>query len=266
MQVQHDEQLELGQKLISLREEAFKLIPMWFKSIKLKAIKNGLLNGSLRLDSYTTLSLQELKNTPYMDIPLKGSVYHKLIKEYINSLLFPDRHKVYELYQAILRVREELYMRNIKLIYKVMRKMRVRVDDWEEVFSHCQASFLKAIDNWTPQRGTFSTYACKWLMSAIQNYYRHTERTFTFSYNRRISEDDEETFEVFLSTDDNCDGVELEVKCALEKLPEPERTIICMKFYDNYTEREIAKLLGISPTEVYLSLEKGLDTMKLLLV
>ncbi len=114
--------------------------------------------------------------------------------------------------------------------------MRVSTEDWEDVFSHCQIAFVKSIDNWMPEKGAFSTYAYQWLVATVQSYYRGKQKSFTYSYNTPIKENEEDTFEVFLKTADDETG--FDIRDALRRLPEEEHKAITMKFLEGYTERE----------------------------
>ncbi|MEM3426658.1 MAG: sigma-70 family RNA polymerase sigma factor [Nitrososphaerales archaeon] len=259
-----EEQTRLGLELIKLRKTAFELIPRWFRNIKLKSIKSKILRREVRINSYTILSFSEVKQTHYSEIPLKGAVCHEIIREYLHNMLFDKKHsRVYKIYQLYLRIREELYRRNINLIYMVMKNMKVSAEDWEDAFSYCQIAFLKAIDNWIPQKGAFSTYAYQWMVAAVQSYYREKQKNFAYSYNAYIREDEEETFEVFLKTTDDETG--FDVMDALRRLPEEERIVIKRKFLEGYTEKEIAFMLGISPAKVGSIIRKGLKRMRNLL-
>ncbi len=80
-----DEQTRLGLELIRLRRIAFERVPKWFRDIKLKSIKSKMLRGEVRVSSYTFLSLSEVKQTHYSEIPLKGVVYHQIIKRILKK-------------------------------------------------------------------------------------------------------------------------------------------------------------------------------------
>jgi RNA polymerase sigma factor (sigma-70 family) len=188
------------------------------------------------------------------------------LREYLRSKLFVNEtDPVYRVYTAIKKLKEELYRRNINLIYTVMRRMRVRAEDWDEVFSACSFALLRAIDGWDPTKGALSTYAYQWIVSAIQDYYEKQVKTYAFSYNAPISEGEEETFEIFLSTEDTSQE-RVDAHVLLFKLPKEEREIIQLKFFHNYREKEIANMLGLSLSFVHSAIKRALARLRKLIL
>jgi RNA polymerase sigma-70 factor (ECF subfamily) len=189
-------------------------------------------------------------------------VYDEVLREYLKGKLFVDEEDpVYKVYSAIKKIKEELYRRNINLIYSVMRKMRVRADDWDEVFSACSYALLRAIDGWVPTSGAFSTYAHQWISAAIQDYYEKQAKNFTFSYNAYINDNEEETFEMFFSTQDDSPE-RVDIQSLLSKLKEEERRMLELKFFHNYKEREIAEMFGVSFSLVNLTIKRALEKLR----
>jgi RNA polymerase sigma factor (sigma-70 family) len=261
-----DEQNKLGFELMELRKLGWKLLPKWYKDLMLRVLKSRVLSGRVRVGSYTTMSLEEVKRTHYLQISYKWEVYDEVLREYLRSKLFVDDiDPVYRIYSAIKRVKEELYKRNINLIYTVMRRMRVRADDWDEVFSACSFALLRAIDGWDPTKGAFSTYAYQWISAAIQDYYEKQVKSFAFSYNTPINDREEETFEIFLSSEDTSQE-RVDVETLLSKLPEQEREIISLKFFHNYREKEIASILGLPFSLVHSAIKRAIAKLRKLVL
>jgi RNA polymerase sigma factor (sigma-70 family) len=257
-----DEQIKLGLELMELRKLGWRLLPKWYRDLMLRVIKSRLLSGRVRVGSYTGMSLEEVRRTPYWQITYKWEVYDEVLREYLRSKLFVDTaDPVYRVYDAIKRLKEELYRRNINLIYTVMRRMRVRAEDWEEVFSACSFALLRAIDGWDPTKGALSTYAYQWIASAIQDYYEKQTRAFAYSYNAYINDDKEETFEIFLSAEDTSQE-RVDVDALLSKLPQQERELILLKFFHNYREREIASMLGLPFSFVHSAIKRALARLR----
>jgi RNA polymerase sigma-70 factor (ECF subfamily) len=212
------------------------------------------------------MSLEEVRKTPYWQITYKWEVYEEVLREYLKSKLFVDADDpVYRVYTAIKKLKEELYRRNINLIYTVMRRMRVRTEDWDEVFSACSYALLRAIDGWDPTKGALSTYAYQWIVSAIQDYYEKQAKTYAFSYNAPISEGEEDTFEIFLSTEDTSQE-KVDLEALLSKLPRQEREIIQLKFFHNYREKEIADMLGVPFSFVHSAIKRALARLRKLIL
>jgi RNA polymerase sigma factor (sigma-70 family) len=261
-----DQQVKLGLELLELRKLGWKLLPKWYRDLALRVLKSRVLSGRVRVGSYTVMSLEEVRRTPYWQITYKWEVYDEVMREYLRSKLFVDAaDPVYRVWTAIKKLKEELYRQNINLIYTVMRRMRVRAEDWDDVFSACSFALLRAIDGWDPTKGALSTYTYQWIVSAIQDYYEKQARSFAFSYNAPISEGEEDTFEIFLSTEDTSQE-KVDVHALLSKLPKQEREIIKLKFFHNYREKEIANMLGVSFSFVHSAIKRALARLRKLIL
>jgi len=264
--VMFDQQLKLGLELMELRKLGWKLLPKWYRDLALRVLKSRVLSGRVRVGSCALMSLEEVRKTPYWQIPYRWEVYDEVLREYLKSKLFVDAmDPVYRVWTAMKKLKEELYSGNINLIYTVMRRMRVRAEDWDEVFSACSFALLRAIDGWDPTKGALSTYAYQWIASAIQDYYEKQAKSFAFSYNAPINEGEEETFEIFLSTEDTSQE-RVDVHTLISKLPQQEREIIKLKFFHNYREREIAQMLGLSFSFVHSAIKRALARLRKLIL
>ena len=264
--VMFDQQVKLGLELLELRKLGWKLLPKWYRDLVLRVLKSRMLSGRVRVGSYALVSLEEVRKTPYWQIPYRWEVYDEVLREYLKSKLFVDAaDPVYRVYTAIKKLKEELYSGNINLIYTVMRRMRVRAEDWDEVFSACSFALLRAIDGWDPTKGALSTYAYQWIVAAIQDYYEKQARSFAFSYNAPINEGEEDTFEIFLSTEDTSQE-RVDVHTLISKLPQQEREIIKLKFFHNYREKEIANMLGVPFSFVHSAIKRALARLRKLVL
>jgi RNA polymerase sigma factor (sigma-70 family) len=264
--VMFDGQIKLGLELMELRKLGWKLLPKWYRDLALRVLKSRVLSGRVRVGSYTVMSLEEVRKVPYWQIPYKWEVYDEVMREYLKGKLFVDAaDPVYRVYTAIKKLKEELYRRNINLIYTVMRRMRVRAEDWDEVFSACSFALLRAIDGWDPTKGALSTYAYQWIAASIQDYYEKQAKTFAYSYNAHIKDGEEETFEIFLSTEDTSQE-RVDLEALLSKLPKEEREMIKLKFFHNYREREIANILGLPFSFVHSAIRRALTKLRKLIL
>ena len=261
-----DEQIKLGLELMELRKLGWKMLPKWYRDLSLRVLKSRVLSGRVRVGSFTTMSLEEVRRTHYLQISYKWEVFDEVMREYLRSKLFvDDMDPVYRVYSAIKKLKEELYRRNTNLIYTVMRRMRVRAEDWDEVFSACSFALLRAIDGWDPTKGALSTYAYQWISAAIQDYYEKQVKTFAFSYNAPINDREEETFEMFLSAEDFSQE-RVDVETLLSKLPKDEREMIKLKFFHNYKEREIAHILGVPFSFVHSAIKRAIARLRKLVL
>ncbi len=60
-----DEQVKLGFELVELRKLGWKLLPKWYRDLMLRVFKSRVLSGRVRVGSYTTMSLEDVKRMPY---------------------------------------------------------------------------------------------------------------------------------------------------------------------------------------------------------
>jgi hypothetical protein len=64
-------------------------------------------------------------------------------------------------------LRDEIALENKNLVYEVMRRMRVRVEDYADMFSEGFSQLMRAVGMWDPDRGALSTIAYRQIMAQL---------------------------------------------------------------------------------------------------
>lgn len=64
-------------------------------------------------------------------------------------------------------LRDEIALENKNLVYEVMRRMRVRVEDYADMFSEGFSQLMRAVGMWDPDKGALSTIAYRQIMAQL---------------------------------------------------------------------------------------------------
>lgn len=223
------------------RKKALKRIPKWFIKVRIR------------------LLMLKLQKSQVFDKEgnIRGRIIDMVIRDYLRCLLFKDR-ELSELYEKIKKEKERLLKENEKLLYEVMRRMRVKGEDWEEVYSCALEGLFHAVENWDGKHA-LSTIAYTYIMSKIQDYYEKKGKSFAFSYSKEIN-DEGDTFEIFLKGEDSQEAVDLEI--ALSRLLPDEEQAVKLVYWHGYSTKEAGRLLGLSMTKVQTLLKRALSKLK----
>lgn len=123
-----------------------------------------------------------------------------------------------------------------------------------DIFMYCYTHY----DDYDPAKSSLSTWLYLIVNSRIKNHYRDA-KTYV----------DLETI-VGVLTDDSVDmdaAIYLQqlrnlLEKALEKLPERQRKIVTMRYFEEKTNSEIACELGLTQVNVRVQLSRALDTLE----
>lgn len=162
--------------------------------------------------------------------------------------------------------RNELIIRNLRLVAHIIKKYYTSYADQEDLISIGTIGLIKAIDSYDVKNGTkFATYAGKCIQNEILMHFRAQKKlTLESSIDDTIETDKDGnplTYIDIISVDDNIveqidlknkkEMVEYAVKKLLDKR---EKAIITLRYgLDNtkpITQREVATKLGISRSYV----------------
>lgn len=175
--------------------------------------------------------------------------------------------------------REVLIHRNMRLVAHIVKKYQGTDYETEDLLSVGAIGLIKAVDTFNPDKGSrLGTYAAKCVENEILMLFRANKK-----YSKEVSiyepigtDKDGETVSLM-------DILELEGKEALEQvilnqdiknlyesinniLNETEKTVIRMRYglfeSKEYTQREVAKVLGISRSYVSRIEKKALEKLK----
>jgi RNA polymerase sporulation-specific sigma factor len=162
--------------------------------------------------------------------------------------------------------REKLIEHNLRLVAHVVRKYYTTAKTPEDLISVGTIGLIKAIDSFNNCSGTrFATYAAKCIQNEILMLFRSQKKLgCEVSLNDTIDIDKDGnplTYIDIICTDDTiADDVDKKMKIAKvleyirDQLDEREKKIIIMRYglgnTRNYTQREVADMLGISRSYV----------------
>ena len=152
---------------------------------------------------------------------------------------------------------EKLYSEYHEKVFGYILNHTSNREDAEDLTNDVFLKAFKCLGNFDETKASAST----WLFTIMRN-------TLTDHFRRyRISE---ELDEEFVAKDD-IEGSYLrkeslnELASALKKLPEDQRDIIILRYYDGFSLTEISEKLGISYGMVKVKHKSGLEAMKKLL-
>jgi len=64
-------------------------------------------------------------------------------------------------------IRDEVALENKNLVYEVMKRMRVRAEEYADMFSEGFSQLIRAVGMWDPERGALSTVAYRQIMAHL---------------------------------------------------------------------------------------------------
>jgi hypothetical protein len=64
-------------------------------------------------------------------------------------------------------LRDEIALENKNLVYEVMRRMRVRTEEYADMFSEGFSQLMRAVGMWDPEKGALSTIAYRQIMAQL---------------------------------------------------------------------------------------------------
>ena len=197
-------------------------------------------------------------------IPLVGA---------INNQAFPDpltpeeeEYYLHQMAQGDKGAREKLIEHNLRLVAHIVKKYQNQTDDKEDLISIGTIGLIKAIDSFSPDKGTkLATYAARCIDNEILMLFRSTKKMRNdVSLYDPIGFDKEgneiRLIDVVRDEEKDLNDVIIQ-ELAIEKieknlnaLTERERDIIIRRFglgnHEEETQQEIAKSYGISRSYV----------------
>jgi len=185
-----------------------------------------------------------------------------------------------------LSIRNSLVMRHMGLVYQIANKYSVVArDSHDDLIQEGCLGLIRAIERFRPDYGVqFSTYAYPVISGTIKNYLRDRRRLLGKS--RWVHEESEfgvpdtyaaegeellppEVLETLAGAEgDFADEVvdRMLAKSLLGRLPALERRIVQHFFYDNLTQREVARIVARSTSRISRILRQALEKIRGLLL
>ena len=197
-------------------------------------------------------------------IPLVGAINNQAFP----NPLTPEEEEYYlnQMAQGDKEAREKLIEHNLRLVAHIVKKYQNQTDDKEDLISIGTIGLIKAIDSFSPDKGTkLATYAARCIDNEILMLFRSTKKMRNdVSLYDPIGFDKEgnEIFLIDVVKDEEKDLNDVIIQqLAIEKieknlnaLTERERDIIIRRFglgnHEEETQQEIAKSYGISRSYV----------------
>ena len=197
-------------------------------------------------------------------IPLMGSISNQAFP----NPLSPEEEEHYLTLMANgdKNAREKLIEHNLRLVAHIVKKYQNQTDDKEDLISIGTIGLIKAIDSFSPDKGTkLSTYAARCIDNEILMLFRSTKKMRNdVSLYDPIGYDKEgnEICLIDVVKDENKDLNDIiiqqlafeKIEKNLKSLTQRERDIIVRRFglenHEEETQQEIAKSYGISRSYV----------------
>jgi RNA polymerase sigma factor (sigma-70 family) len=183
-------------------------------------------------------------------------------------------------------IRNSLVLRNLGLVYRLANQHAPLAGDFlEDMIQEGSLGLIRAVERFDPGYGVqFSTYAYPVISGAIKNYLRSRRRLLgrrhvggegaSLELGGPIPTAEEllapEQMELLVQAaeEDFADGVveRLLTGDLLGRLPAMEQRIVAHFFYDDLTQREIARLMARSNSRVCRLLRRALERLREVLV
>lgn len=175
--------------------------------------------------------------------------------------------------------REQLILHNMRLVAHVTKKYSVNEDESEELISIGTVGLIKAVSSFKEDYGSrFATYAIRCIENEILMYYRSKKKTKSdVSLFEPIGTDKEGNQIQLMDVIENDDidvsnnilkneSIDKLNKYIKEVLSEREYYILVQRYgllgHEEMTQRQIAKILGISRSYVSRIEKRALDKLK----
>lgn len=122
-----------------------------------------------------------------------------------------------------------------------------------------QEVFLKLLENIQAVRllGKFQNYLLTIAVNTCNNYFKKVKPTYTDLESLEITDGTDSSFEKMIE-DEN----KLEVRRAIDALPDYQKEVIILRFYHELKIREIAKITQSSVPTVKSRLQQGLKKLQ----
>ena len=197
-------------------------------------------------------------------IPLMGSISNQAFPNPLSAE--EEEHYLTLMANGDKNAREKLIEHNLRLVAHIVKKYQNQTDDKEDLISIGTIGLIKAIDSFSPDKGTkLATYAARCIDNEILMLFRSTKKMRNdVSLYDPIGYDIEgnEICLIDVVKDENKDLNDIiiqqlafeKIEKNLKSLTQRERDIIVRRFglenHEEETQQEIAKSYGISRSYV----------------
>lgn len=146
------------------------------------------------------------------------------------------------------------FQRAVQYINKKIGNMEDAQDLASDVFLYCYAHY----EDYDPAKSAITTWLYLIVNSRIKNYYRDAKSNVDIDELAGVLPAD--------GTDmDHClylEQVRIRLSQAIAQLPERQRRIVRMSYFEEKNSKEIAQILGMTPVNVRVQLSRALNTLE----
>ncbi|RHX85458.1 RNA polymerase sigma factor [Leptospira stimsonii] len=151
------------------------------------------------------------------------------------------------------------YQKYKDAIYKVIRYLSGDPDEVEDIAQEVFLNLYRAFPNFSEEKGSFYTWAAVIAKNTYLTYRKNRKKEYALEENSsleslRVKDDFIQDLETRI--------LEEELREVISSLPEPEKSIILLKEFNNYTLEKTSQALNISSRTVSRKLLRALDLLR----
>lgn len=146
------------------------------------------------------------------------------------------------------------FQKAVRYIYGKISNMADAEDLAGEVFLYCYSHY----DDYDPAKSSLTTWLYLIINSRIKNHYRDAKSYVDLETVVGVLPDEDVDMEkgVYL------EQVRTQLNAAIQKLPERQRQIVIMSYFQKKSSNEIAEALGMTSSNVRVQLSRALDKLE----
>ena len=151
------------------------------------------------------------------------------------------------------------------LLWSLAKRLRGNGTGCEELVQAGNVGLLYALERYNAQRQVkLSTYAVPWILGEMR---RTMKRIWdgTISIDEAFGEEGQNLHGILVGCPD-MDIAQLDLHWALSKLEYEERLLICLRFFQDQSQKQAALLMGKSQTQISRVERRILDTLREMLM
>jgi RNA polymerase sigma-70 factor (ECF subfamily) len=149
---------------------------------------------------------------------------------------------------------EEYYPKIYKYVfYRVLNK-----ENAEDITSEVFYKAMSSKDTFDDRRASYSTWIFTIAHNCVVNFFRNQKITESLD-GFEIAAAADNVLDIYIKNEDTKRACEL-----LGSLPERDRTIIALRFWGEFSYKEIAERMGLSQTNVSTILNRAIERLRLM--
>ena len=159
---------------------------------------------------------------------------------------------------------EEVYNTYFSAVYNYVFYKLLHKANAEDIVSQVFMKVCRHLDRFDPEKASLKTWIFRITDNTLTDFYRRQKPTVSYSH-------DETGLENVLHIhfdqqyDQECAPLRQTVLNALRQLPERDRMFIYYKYFENTTNREIARRMGMNENTVSAALSRARQKLKTIL-